>query len=512
MPRRSTPWLRFAVVLAAVGVPAQAGDRAQWGERHSRNMVSGEKGLPASFDPKTGKNVKWAVPLGSETYSSPVVASGRVFIGTNNQRPRDPRHQGDRGVLLCLDERDGRLLWQLVVPKLEDDPYLDWPRSGICSPPTIEGDRVYAMTNRCEAACLDIHGMANGNDGPYKDEGSHMALRGKPPMEPGTLDADILWLFDLVGKAGVYPHDATHCSPLLHGRFLYLNTSTGVDNTHRRNRAPDAPSLVVLEKATGRYLARDGERIGPLIYHSTWSSPALGDVGGRPLVFFGGGDGVVYAFEALRALPPAREVLKLQRAWRFDCDPTAPKSDIHRYKRNREVGPSNIKSMPVFHKGRVYVTVGGDVWWGKAKAWLKCIDASKRGDVTASAERWSYPLRRHCCSTPAIHDGLVFVGDCGRTVHCVDAETGKPCWTHQTRGHIWASPLVADGKVYVATRRGELWTFAASRQKQVLGRVALRSPISASPVAANGVLYVATHSRLYAAHRSGGGAPAVGGR
>ncbi|HEX72318.1 MAG TPA: pyrrolo-quinoline quinone, partial [Candidatus Hydrogenedentes bacterium] len=62
-----------------------------------------------------------------------MVAAGRVFIGTNNAQPRDPRHQGDRGVLLCLDQKDGSLRWQLVVPRIGGDDYLDWPGVGICS-------------------------------------------------------------------------------------------------------------------------------------------------------------------------------------------------------------------------------------------------------------------------------------------------------------------------------------------------------------------------------------------
>ncbi len=499
MPKCRMTWLALAAMLAAAGgSPALADDQPQWGQRHTRNMVSKEKPLPESFDPKTGANIKWSVRLGTQTYSTPVIAGGKIFIGTNNERPRDPRHKGDRGVLMCLDEKDGSLLWQLVVPKLEDDRYLDWPKAGISSPVTVEGDRVYAMTNRNEAVCLDIRGMANGNDGPYKDEGKHMALRGRKPMKPAKTDADILWLFDLIGQAGVYQNDATHSSILLHNRLLYINTSNGNDNTHKRNPAPDAPSLIVLDKTTGRIVARDHEGIGHRIYHCTWSSPALGEVGGRPLIFFGGGDGVVYAFEALKGLPPAGKVQKLKRVWRFDCDPTAPKTDIHKYKRNREVSPSNIKGMPVFHNGRVYVTVGGDIWWGKNKAWLKCIDASKTGDITKSGLIWSYDLNRHACTTPAIQDGLIFVADCGRTVHCVDAKTGKAYWTQETKGPIWASTLVADGKVYVGTQRGDFWIFAASKEKKVLGKIDLGAPISSTPVAANGVLYVTTHTHLYA--------------
>ena len=60
-----------------------------------------------------------------------------------------------------------------------------------------------------------------------------------------------------------------------------------------------APSLIVLDKHTGRLAATDDEQIGTRLLHGQWSSPSLGQVGGKTLVFFGGGDGVCYAFEAL---------------------------------------------------------------------------------------------------------------------------------------------------------------------------------------------------------------------
>ncbi len=156
----------------------------------------------------------------------------------------------------------------------------------------------------------------------------------------------------------------------------------------------------------------------------------------------------------------------------------------------------------MFHGNRVYVTFGGDIWWGKHQAWLKCIDATRTGDITDDGEVWSYPLERHCCSTPSIHDGLVFVADCGRLVHCVDAETGKPYWTHKTKGEIWASTLVADEKLYIGTRLGNFWVLAASRNKRVISSIDLDSPMHSTPVAANGVLYVATMKKLYAVKKS----------
>ena len=264
----------LCVTLVTVG---RAEDRPQWGERFTRNMVSDETGLPESLDPAGGKNVKWSASLGSESYSTPVIAGGKVIVGANNGEPRDPRHQGRRGVLLCLDEADGTLCWQLIVPKFQGNVFLDWPGAGICSSATVEGNRVYVVSNRAEVICLDLLGQADGNDGPYLDEGRHMALPGQRPMKVTAIDADIVWLFDMPSQVDVHPHDAAHSSILIDGQYLYLNTGNGVDRTHRKIPSPDAPSLIVLDKTTGRLVAQDGERIGPRIFHCTWASPALGD-------------------------------------------------------------------------------------------------------------------------------------------------------------------------------------------------------------------------------------------
>jgi outer membrane protein assembly factor BamB len=280
---------------------------------------------------------------------------------------------------------------------------------------------------------------------------------------------------------------------------LYLNTGTGVDNTHRRIRTPNAPSLVVIDKWSGRLLARDDEHIAPDIFHCTWSSPSMGKVNGRSLIFFAGGNGVIYAFEPFDGSSPADgSPAKLKRVWQFDFDPTAPKSDIHRYVTNRRESPSNIYGMPVFYQGRLYVAGGGDLFWGKTQAWLKCIDASKTGDITASGLVWSHPLERHVISTPAVCNGLVYVADCGRTVHCLNAATGEKVWTHEIQGEVYASPLVADGKVYLGSRNGDLWVFGAGREGKVLATVSLGAAISGTATAANGVLFVATAGRLYA--------------
>jgi outer membrane protein assembly factor BamB len=121
--------------------------------------------------------------------------------------------------------------------------------------------------------------------------------------------------------------------------------------------------------------------------------------------------------------------------------------------------------------------------------------------TTTNGLVWTYPLQKHVMSTPAVHGGLVFIADCGRTFHCVDAQTGQAVWTHDIKGEVWASPLVADGKVFLGTRAGSFYVFAASREKNVLSELELGNPISATATAANGTLFVATMTQLFAVRR-----------
>ena len=477
---------------------AQGQDSPQWGEKFTRNMVSDVVGLPSKFNPETNENIKWSVSIGSHGYATPVISSGKVLIGANNADQRDPRHEGDRGTLLCLNESDGSLCWQLVVPRLQGDRHNDWPMIGICSPPTVEGNRAYVMTNRSEILCLDLNGQADGNDGDFQGEGWFMAPPGEFAYEVTSKDADIIWSFDMRLELGMSPHDSPHASILIDGDFLYLNTCNGVNYKHLETCSLNAPSLIAIDKKTGRLVAKDDENFGPRIFHSSWSSPALGEVNGKKLIFYPGPDGIVYAFEALSQSVSREKVQSFKKVWQFDCDPNAPKENIHDYLKNREESPINFMGMPVFYKNRIYVTGGGDIWWGKKEAWLKCIDATKMGDITETGEIWTYELEQHSASTPAISKGLVYVTDCGKNLHCVDAETGSPYWLHKLSRDSWSSALVADDKVYVGSRGSDFWILDEGKNVNILDYQKLDSPIHSSPAAANGVLYISTMNRLYA--------------
>ena len=108
---RFTYSLTLLVISAA---PLAAGDWPMWGGDPARNMVSAEKGIPRTWDISTNENVKWSAEIGSQSYGNPVVAEGKVFLGTNNQLERNPKIKGDQGVMMVFDEKTGEFLWQMT--------------------------------------------------------------------------------------------------------------------------------------------------------------------------------------------------------------------------------------------------------------------------------------------------------------------------------------------------------------------------------------------------------------
>ena len=89
--------------------------------------------LPVKWNVETKQGVKWVVGLGSQAYGNPVIAGGRIFVGTNNEGKRNPKIVGDKGVVMCFRESDGKFLWQAVHDKLTAGRVNDWPEQGVCS-------------------------------------------------------------------------------------------------------------------------------------------------------------------------------------------------------------------------------------------------------------------------------------------------------------------------------------------------------------------------------------------
>lgn len=488
-------------------------DWPMWGRDPSRNMVGEAKNLPVKVEPgkyipgsdnidiSTTENVLWVAKLGSQAYGNVTVAGGKVFAGTNNESPRDPNQLGDRGVLMAFDEKTGAFDWQLLIPKLGAGKVSDWEYVGLCSSPAIDGDKVYIVTNRGEAVCLDINGLANGNDGPFQNEATYMSADGKP-VALTDQHADILWIYDMREELGVFPHNVSSCSPLVVDDILYVSTSNGVDWSHNNIPAPFSPALIALDKSTGELLGEEASQVSERVLHASWSSPAYGEINGVPRIIWGGGDGFCYGFEPKPVMgPEGFEILK--EIWRYDCDPPEYRmKDGKPIKYATYPGPSEVISTVVVHENRAYALIGQDPEHGDGVGMLSAIDASLEGDISGKA-LWTYKDIGRSVSTPSIYNGMIFVAEYDGDIHCLDLDTGKVNWVHATDSRIWGSTLVADGKIYLPNEDGQLVVLSATKEKKELGEIEFYTPIYSSPVVANDVLYVATQTHLYALKKGG---------
>ncbi len=510
--------LFVTTLLAPASVPGVApqqagpGDWPQWGRDASKNMSSPETGLPDTFDLgefdwssdefdlEAATNVKWIAKLGSQSYGNVTVANGRVYVGTNNDSPRDDRFKGDRSVIYCLDEATGELIWQLNIPKLGTGKVSDWEFLGICSSPSVDGDKVYVLSNRCEVLCLDVQGMANGNQG-FQGEGKYLSWPSDEPMQVKETDGDILWKLNMIDECGVFPHNITSSAILVTGDHLWVATSNGVDYGHVETPAPFAPSLILVDKHTGELLGEESSGLSQRIFHSNWSSPAYLETDELEYCIFGGPDGWVYAFRP-EPIEDEDGYSILDEAWRFDANPPRYREkDGVKLKYATREGPSEVLSTPIVWDGKVYVPIGQDPEHGEGVGNIVCIDPSGEGDVTESHEVWSYDKINRSLSTIGISDeGLLFAADFSGFIYCLDARTGEEYWVHDTLAHIWASPLVADGKVYIGNEDGIMTILPATKEldEDQIVEVDMYSPIYASAIAANGTVYVASHTHLFA--------------
>ena len=475
MTRQSVTYLLlvgFAVTGGGRIAQAQS-DIGMFGNTPARNMVSDETGVPDNWDPQTGSNILWTQPVGSQAYGGPTVSNGKVYVGTNNEGVRNPAYDGDKGVLMAFDAENGDFAWQMVHDKLSAGRVNDWPLQGVCSTAFAEGDRVWYVSNQAHVVCLDVNGLADGNDGPFTGE-----------TGTGPTDGDILWSYDMIGELDVFPHNLATGSPLIVGDMLFTVTSNGVDEGHVNIPSPFSPHIIALDKNTGELLWENTD-VGEGVLHGSWTNAAYAEINGRAQVVVPGGDGVVYSLDAATG----------ETIWQFDGN--SPDSEWILGGRGTR---NNILSTPVIYNDRVYVGVGQDPEHGEAPGHFYAIDATGTGDVTNTHKVWSRDGEDfyRTMSTAAIADGVLYISSLTGFLHALDPDTGEEFWTYDAFAAVWGSPFVVDGKVLLGDEDGDIAVLRAGKEMELLGEINMGAAVYSTPVVRDGVMYLLTRNRLWA--------------
>ena len=452
--------------------------------------------LPDAFDTK---DLLWEIKLGSHQYTTPIIDAGQLFIGIDDQNlDHSALTESGGGILKRLDPATGNTVWQMVIPRYKEgnvapSHFNKW-KCGVCSRPAIAGKRLYIVGPRGDVLCLDRNGQTDGNDGPFLKETLYMEAPADYKLQ--RTDGDIIWEYNMIDGVNVVPHDVCGSSPLLVGDYLYACTSNGQDNQHKYIVKPNAPALIALDKNTGKLAAVETEGISKDTFHCNWSSPVEATVDGKAIILFGGGDGILYAFEPVTQTKDKPQSLK--KLWEYDCCPAnyryldgKPKTYSTHRKRIAD-GPSEIISTPTVIGNRVYVAIGQSPIHGAGQGMLTCID------MTTGKKIWQSAEVDRATSQAAVDDGLLYISDYSGQLHCIDADNGQTYWQHDLEAGVWsASPIVTDGKVYISTEKRVLWILKNAKQKKVLSRSKLKSPAT-TPLAHDGVFYLPTQKRLFA--------------
>jgi len=121
-------------------VPSGPGDWPQW-RGPERNGISKDTGLLKQW-PSSGPQQSWSISNLGEGYGSIAIKGNRIFA------------QGTRGgssVVFCLNRPDGKMVWSAALGAKVNEEMGNGPRST----PTIDDDRVYALTENGDLACLN---------------------------------------------------------------------------------------------------------------------------------------------------------------------------------------------------------------------------------------------------------------------------------------------------------------------------------------------------------------------
>jgi outer membrane protein assembly factor BamB len=124
-------------LLSSSTLRAADGDWPMW-RGLKGDGTTAETGFPTHWT--ATENVRWKTPIPGKGHSSPIVWGDRVFV-TSAIEQGDPAEPKDR-LLLCIDRKDGRVLWQKTVVKARLES-LHKLNSRASSTPATDGERVY---------------------------------------------------------------------------------------------------------------------------------------------------------------------------------------------------------------------------------------------------------------------------------------------------------------------------------------------------------------------------------
>jgi len=135
----------------------------------------------------------------------------------------------------------------------------------------------------------------------------------------------------------------------------------------------------------------------------------------------------------------------------------------------------DVRSSPAVHDGVVYI--------GAYDNNLYAIDA-ENGEFL-----WKYPTDGGIGSSPCVHEETVFFGSADQLLYAININTSRLSWTCPTDGSIWSSPKVAFGHVFFGSDDHNLYA-ANIHSGRVAWTFETEGAVRSSPAIGDDSIYI----------------------
>ncbi len=415
------------IPLCASAFAQESFDWPQW-QGPDRNAISKERGLLQEW-PEKGPPLAWKIKG---------IGSGMGGVAVSNGRIYTTGDVGDASWIFALKESNGELIWKAKIGRGGEVGFSVTP-PGPRATPTVDGDRVYILSQFGELVCYTIEGKE-------------------------------VWRTDFVkDHGGIVPTWGYSESVLIDGDKLICMPG-----------APNA-ALVALNKMTGKVIWRSEVpvRMAP-------NSNPGGGRRGRGGFDRGPESEASYASAIIVDFEGHRQYVQFTAKTLAGFDAATGKA-LWQYD---PVAAHITCSTPIYQDGLVF---GSSAYEGGGGA----VRLSKGADgkIKATEAYFTNHMRNH-------HGGMIVVdgalygaagGNEGGFLVCMDFKTGQVLW--RERRAPKGSLAMADGRLYLRAESGEVILIEPNRERYIeRGRFEQpersREQAWPHPVIANGKLYL----------------------
>ena len=397
-----------------------------------------------------GSNLLWTHDIAGRGHA--VIADGRVYAW--GYRGAGPDLQE---VLLCLNEADGKTIWEHGYNDYLSDTVYSRYSVGA---PTIDPATgwIYLMTTNGGVKCFNA-------------------------------DGKIQWEYSLMERFGrlTFPNGRTGAA-VIDGDLVIVRGVT----SYWGAQGPARDRFYAFNKKTGAAVWASTPGVAPK--DSSFSTPVLANVGGRRVFYAGTGDGNVVCVDVRTGQP----------LWRFQLSHGGVNASVV-VQDNILVAIHGKENIDTSGEGRmVGIRLPTELPApGEPQKILKDKDLK-----IADGKAWELWRLQHAMftSSPVLVNGRVYQVSKTGVLVCVDIKTGKELFAEKINNdQIHSSPLYADGHLYLGFPNGRfLVVKPGDDDAEIVSEVKLEGGILGSPVAWNGKIYIHTKTKLYCFGKASG--------